>query len=114
MLNKQPDRYELLLMASENLLGKMQNHESRITTLEQRFPLNRRDALNIRTRVVRHVGKVVGKDSPEYRKMISRLWHDYWQAFGVTSYTETPAALYDEAIAFIDRWRPIQLAGLEE
>lgn len=109
---KQPDRFEILLKATENLLGKVQDHESRITKLENRMIVDSRTALNIRRRAVQHVSRVLGsKDHPEFRKTISRLWHDYWNAFGVCSYRDTPAALYDEAIAYIDRWRPLEIVS---
>lgn len=80
--------------------------------IESRMPINSRNALNIRRRVVVHVSKILGSSKhPEYRKTISRLWHDYWQVFGVTSYHDTPAALYDEAIAYIDSWKPISIVS---
>lgn len=122
MLNKQPDRFELLLQASENLVRtvvdqkkSIDNHETRIVTLEKSMTCDSRTALNIRRRVVQHVSKILGsKDHPEFRRTISRLWHDYWQAFGVCSYRDTPAALYEQAISYIDHWRPIELVNLEE
>lgn len=105
---------QLLLEMSRNLIGKADDHETRLSKLEARMSVDSRNALNIRRRVVQHVTKLLGKEHPEYRKSISRLWHDYWNAFGVTSYLDTPAALYDEAIAYIDRWRPIALAEPEQ
>lgn len=119
MLNKEPDRYMVLLQASENILGKvvvhdgvLQSHDERIALIESRMPVNSRNALNIRRRVVTRAAKILGSNKhPEYRKTISRLWHDYWQVFGVTSYHDTPAALYDEAIAYIDAWKPISIVS---
>ena len=112
------DRFEMLLKASENLVTKAQNHEERITTLEKHMPVNRRNALNIKIAATKHVTEILGGKGTEaykkhYRETISRLWHDYWQVFGVTSYTETPAKQYDNALEFIKAWRPLSLVGLE-
>lgn len=129
MLNKQPDRVDVLLQVSENLASsfvgmkneinefkiELRGEISEIKKVTNRLPGDTRMQLNIKLRAQKHVAKTVGgTNSPLYRKTISNLWHDFWNAFGVVSYRDTPAALYDEAISFIDRWRPIQLAGLEE
>lgn len=125
MLNKEPDRFELLLQASENLVRsvvdlKTENVEIKkdiqeIKKVVNRFPGDSRMQLAIKTRATKKVVMVVGStNSPLFRKTISALWHDFWQAFAVTTYKDTPAALYDEAISYIDRWKPIQLVNLEE
>lgn len=110
---------QMLLEMSRNLIGKAEDHETRLITLEKRMTVDSRTALNIKTRAIKHVAKVLGgieKDlyKNQFRKEISHLWHDFWQAFGVCSYRDTPSAMYDEAIAWIDRWRPLQLVGLDE
>lgn len=125
MLNTQPDRYELLLKVSENLATSVQtvvsdvssikNEISEIRKITNRLPGDSRMQLNIKTRATKRVVQVLGTPkNPLFKKTITNLWHDFWQAFAVTTYKDTPAALYDEAISFIDRWKPIQLAGMEE
>lgn len=124
MLNKQPDRFEILLQVSENLastvttvkndVNEIKDQISEIRKITNRLPGDSRMQLNIKMRATKHVSKIVGgPKSPLFKKTISNLWHDFWNAFAVTTYKDTPAALYDEAISFIDRWRPIQLAGME-
>jgi hypothetical protein len=110
MLKTQPDRYEMLLKASENLINKVGNHEDRIVHIENHMPMNRRKALNLKNLASKHVTSIVGgygsqgyKDN--YRKVIRKLWHDYWNNFGITSYLETPAKMYDTAIQWIQDWR---------
>lgn len=125
MLQKEPDRYELLLQASENLVRSVVDLRTENTEIKKdiqeikkvvnRFPGDSRMQLAIKTRATKKVVMVVGTtNSPLFRKTISALWHDFWQAFAVTTYKDTPAALYDEAISYIDRWKPIQLVNLEE
>lgn len=110
---------QMLLEMSRNFIGKSENHETRIQTIEKHMTVDSRTALNIRSRALKHVAKTLGgRDSEtyksQYRQTISHLWHDFWQAFGVCSYRDTPTAMYDQAISWIDKWRPIQLVGLEE
>lgn len=129
MLNKQPDRVDVLLQVSENLASsfvgmkneinefkiELRGEISEIKKVTNRLPGDSRMQLNIKLRATKHVCKLLGGSKSElFKKTISNLWHDFWNAFGVTTYKDTPAAMYDEAISFIDRWRPIQLAGLEE
>lgn len=125
MLSKEPDRYDILLRVSENLattvvtikedMTGIKTELAEIRKVTNRLPGDSRMQLNIKTRATKHVTKVLGgTKSPLFKKTITNLWHDFWNAFAVTTYKDTPAALYDEAISFIDRWRPIQLAGLEE
>lgn len=124
-LQQQPDRIELLLKVSENLANSMQGVQNEVSGIKaeiaeirkttNRLPGDSRMQLNIKMRATKHVSHIVGgPKSPLFKKTISNLWHDFWNAFAVTTYKDTPAALYDEAISFIDRWRPIQLAGLED
>lgn len=117
-LQKPEDRYELLLKASENLVLKAQDHEERITILEKQMPVSRRYAINIKLAATAQVTTILGGKGSKaykehYRETISHLWHDYWKVFGVTSYTETPAKQYDNALEYIMAWRPLALVGLE-
>jgi hypothetical protein len=111
-------RIELILKASENLIAKSQDHENRISYLEKHMPVDRRSALNIKSAATKHVTAILGGKGSEaykkhFRETISRFWHDYWQVFGVTSYLETPAKQYDNALDYIKTWRPLTLVGLE-
>lgn len=124
-LQTQPDRYAVLLQVSENLaktvtdikddLSGVHKDIQEMKKVVNRFPGDSRMQLSIKTHATKKVAQIVGgTTNPLFRKTISALWHDFWQAFAVTTYKDTPAALYDEAISYIDRWKPIQLAGLEE
>jgi hypothetical protein len=124
-LEKQPDRYEILLQASENLVRTVSDMKEDLSGVKKdigemkkvvnRLPGDSRMQLAIKTRATKKVAQIVGSPSnPLFRKTISALWHDFWQAFAVTTYKDTPAALFDEAISYIDRWSPMQLVGLEE
>ena len=41
-----------------------------------------------------------------YGMVISRLWHDYQDYFGVNSYKNTPTVRFDEALEYINGWAP--------
>lgn len=41
-----------------------------------------------------------------YGMVISRLWHDYQDYFGVNSYKNTPTVKFDEALEYINGWAP--------
>lgn len=41
-----------------------------------------------------------------YGMVISRLWHDYQDYFGVNSYKNTPMVRFDEALEYINGWVP--------
>jgi hypothetical protein len=124
-IEKQTDRYEILLKVSENLantvttlkddVSGIRKEISEMKTVVNRLPGDSRMQLNIKTRATKKVVQILGNPkNPLFKKTISNLWHDFWQAFAVTTYKDTPAALYDEAISFIDRWKPMELVGLEE
>lgn len=112
-------RIDKILIALEAAVPKIQDHENRINHLENNMILERRKCLNIKRKVESHVSQLLGgKESEiyktEYRSTIRHLWHDYWNAFGITSYLDTPAMMYDQALKFIEDWRPHSLRGLEE
>lgn len=108
-----------LLVISNNLVtsvkevqGEIGSISSRLEKVEKTMTIDSRSALNIKLRAERHVSGILGgKESDRYknhyRSTIRRLWHDYWNIFGITTYKDTPSVLYDQAIEFIDKWRPI-------
>ncbi|MDG0791962.1 ORF6C domain-containing protein [Cohnella ginsengisoli] len=107
---------QILLEMSRNLIGKAEDHETRITKIEKTMTVDSRASLNIKQRAERHVTTILGgKDSPRYKEhyrgTIRKLWHAYWNNFGITTYRDTPAMLYDQALDFIDKWRPIAEAA---
>jgi hypothetical protein len=113
-------RMEKMLMGLEKSAERIQDHENRINTLESRMICDSRMRLNIKRRVEQRVRTLSGsrENNPNYQEMYRsntrKLWHDYWNAFGVTTYHDTPAALYDTVIEFIDKWVPAEIRGLEE
>jgi len=112
-------RIERILNALEIAVPKLQDHENRITHIEINMICDSRKRLNIKRRAEQQVRKIVGsKDDPNYqhnyRSTIRQLWHDYWNAFGVTTYHDTPASLYETVITFIDEWVPQSMRGIEK
>lgn len=113
-------RIDKLLKALEVTTGKIQDHEQRIQHIESHMVCDSRKRINIKRRAEEQVRKIIGprKNDPEYstkyRALIRQLWHDYWNAFGVTTYHDTPAMMYTAALEWIDNWVPRELKGLEE
>ena len=56
-----------------------------------------------------------GKDTPAYRelskKVFSNLWKRYKQVFHVASYKDTAKKDYEEAIKYIEEWKPSKEIG---
>ena len=56
-----------------------------------------------------------GKDTPAYRelskKVFSNLWKRYKQVFHVASYKDTAKKDYEEAIKYIEEWKPSKEVG---
>jgi hypothetical protein len=112
-------RLERLLTGLEVSSEKIQNHERRITDIESNMIMDSRKRLNIKRRVEQRVRTLSGpRENADYqhlyRSYTRQLWHEYWNAFGVTTYHDTPAALYETVINFIDEWIPNKIKGLEE
>ena len=63
-------------------------------------------------RIVQVLG---GKDTPAYRelskKVYSNLWKRYKQVFHVASYKDTAKKDYEEAIKYIEEWKPSKELG---
>ena len=63
-------------------------------------------------RIVQVLG---GKDTPAYRelskKVYSNLWKRYKQVFHVASYKDTAKKDYEEAIKYIEEWKPSKEIG---
>lgn len=112
-------RIEKLLVGLEGASTKLQDHENRINHIENNMICDSRKRFNIKRRAESHVSKVLGgKESPryktDYRSTIRQLWMDYWNTFGITTYHDTPALMYETAIQFIDDWVPQAMKGIEE
>lgn len=41
-----------------------------------------------------------------YGTVVSRIWHDFQDYFGVNSYNNTPVARFDEAKQYLNNWNP--------
>lgn len=112
-------RIEKMLTGLETAVYRIQDHENRLNHIESNMICDSRKRINIKRRAEQQVRKIVGsKDDPHYahnyRSTIRHLWHDYWNAFGVTTYHDTPEVLYETAIKFIDEWIPQSMKGLQE
>jgi hypothetical protein len=102
---------EMMLEMSRNFIVKADDHEIRIQILEKTSICDSRKRQQIKKRAVQHTSTILGgKNSDQYkaefRTTISALWRDFWDAFGVTTYHDTPALMYDAALQYIDEWRP--------
>lgn len=104
-------RMNKVLGALEVSVEKIQNHETRISRIENTMICDSRKRANISKRVRQRAKSISGSmEQPDYkikfRSNISRLWHDYWDTFGVTTYLDTPDSLYDTVLDWIDSWKP--------
>lgn len=124
-MNTQLTPVDKLLAASQNTLQSVQSLSKevislkeevgvfggRIERIEQNMTIDSRLHQNIIAHAKKHVMKLVnGNVNPEYGKayknVIQKLWRDYRQFFGITSYKDTKMIDYDRAIEWINAWRP--------
>lgn len=112
--NKQLNPYSNLspeLQAIFTIDEKQQQHEERITRLEDNIHISRLQKKQLRefisTVVVKACGSKYSKAFKEFgKKAYSAVYHDLYNAFGVSSYEEIPKLKFQDALAFINRWTP--------
>lgn len=85
--------------------------EVRITRLEDNIHITRlqkkqlREFINVI--VVNACGSKYSKAFKEFgKKAYSAVYHDLYNAFGINSYEELPKIKFQDALAFINRWKP--------
>lgn len=112
-------RIEKMLMGLEKAADRIDDHENRLTKVENHMIVDSRKQNAINAYAKSHVSKLLGgKDSAahktDFKRYMSWLWTDYREMFGITSYRDTRAIDYDRALEWIDTWRPHSMRGLEE
>lgn len=70
-----------------------------------------------KTKNVNIVDQLGGKTSQAYktlsRKVFSEFWNDYYAAFGIQAYANTPAIRYEEALKYARTWQPCTNTKIE-
>ena len=84
------------------------NLEGRVTIIENSKVCSRQRANQIGKACRRRAAQILvgGPKSPLYRTAIKRLYLNYYDVFGITSYHETLEVDYDRAMEWIEAWRP--------
>lgn len=118
------DMEKIILQSKEHLEGistEMQallmldkrsvEQEKRITNLEDNIHISRLQKKQLRefisTVVVNACGSRYSKAFKEFgKKAYSAAYHDLYNAFGISSYEEIPKIRFQDALAFINRWKP--------
>lgn len=90
---------------------KIKAVESRIDSLEDNIHITRSQQKQLKQFVSEIVVSALGsKHSTAYKKFsgkaFSTFWRDYYNRFNVTSYLDTPKLSFQEALQFINDWKP--------
>lgn len=95
------------------VMNHMEDHESRIDNLENTMTVDYGQQKKLNDRHHATAIKVLGgKDKPEYEdkalrdKVFRSIWRDYKNYFNISSYKDTPAARFEDALAYLNGWRP--------
>lgn len=95
------------------VITHMEEHESRIDNLENTMTVDygQQKKLNDQHHATA-IKTLGGKDKPEYEdkalrdKVFRSIWRDYKNYFGISSYKDTPAAKFNEALSYLKGWHP--------
>ena len=95
------------------VINHMEDHESRIDNLENTMTVDygQQKKLNDQHHAT-EIKVLGGKDTQEYGdkelrdKVFRSIWRDYKDYFGISSYKDTPAARFGEAMQYLSGWRP--------
>lgn len=95
------------------VMSHMEDHENRIDNLENTMTVDYGQQKKLNDQHHATAIKVLGgKDTSEYgdkelrEKVFRSIWRDYKNYFGISSYKDTPAARYGEAMEYLSGWRP--------
>ena len=105
---------EILMLAvkvQEETAKRVDVVEEKIEYLENNMTIDTRQQYEIRERGQKKVIAILGGyESVAYERMsrilFSSLWGDYKRYFKLTSYKDTLKSRYDEALEYIEDWRP--------
>lgn len=95
------------------VMNHMEDHESRIDNLENTMTVDygQQKKLNDQHHTTA-IRVLKGKESQEYgdkalkEKVFRSIWRDYKNYFGISSYKDTPAARFGEAMEYLRGWQP--------
>ena len=96
--------------------GRIDEVEEKVEVLSNSMTIDygQQEVIN-RVAKERMVQVLGGKDTPAYRelskKVFSNLWKRYKQVFHVASYKDTAKKDYEEAIKYIEEWKPSKEIG---
>lgn len=99
-------------------LGMYDEHEERITNLENNMTIDYGQQQELKKVVNKRVVEVLGgKKSPAYLKLSKKVFtecnHDIQDYFGVNSRNNIPSLRFAEAIEYVDSWNPSNNTILE-
>lgn len=85
--------------------------EKRVTDLEDNIHITRSQQKQLKQFASKVLVSAMGsKYSNAYKKfsgkIFSAFWHDYYNHFNVSSYLDTPKQRFQEALQFINDWKP--------
>ncbi|MEN2466719.1 ORF6C domain-containing protein [Ornithinibacillus sp. JPR2-1] len=109
-LTEKEQRIEMLKLSLE-LEEKTQQHDERITNLEETMRIDgaQEHTLNKKGKQV-VVEALGGKSSPAYKRMafkvFSAFWRDFKNHFEIPRYGDLPKKRYEEGLRFIGMWQP--------
>lgn len=109
-LTEKEQRIEMLKLSLE-LEEKTQQHDERITNLEDNMRISGRDEQKLRLKANRKIVKCLGgKKAPAYRQLsksvFPKFWNEFKRHFEIPRYGELPNKQLEEGLRFIDAWQP--------
>lgn len=90
---------------------RSQEHSERISKLEDNIHIDRLQKKQLRefisTVVINACGTKYSKAFKEFgKKTYSSIYHDLYNAFGISAYEEIPKLKFQDALKFINNWTP--------
>lgn len=109
-LTEKEQRIEMLKLSLE-LEEKTQQHDERITNLEDNMRISGRDEHTLNRKANRKIVQCLGgKNSPAYQKLsrsvFPKFWNEFKRHFEIPRYGELPNKRFEEGLRFIDTWQP--------
>lgn len=109
-LTDKEQRIEMLKLSLE-LEEKSQEHDKRISNLENTMRIDGGQEFHIRKKANHVVMEALGgKKTTAYeqlsRKAFSEFWRDFKDHFGLPRYGDLPKKQFEDALHFIGMWQP--------
>lgn len=111
--SKEHEVSKMNINALKVITDELENHDDRLTNLEDTMRINGVQEHKIREAGTRAVMKALGgKKTPAYKELsrsaFSRMWHEFNHYFEIPRYAELPAKQYQQGIEFAATWEPNQ------